>query len=62
MPTQLNEAMIVWLAQNRGKLSEIAKQMKPTVTPQFVGQICRGKRKSRDGKVERILRSYGAPL
>lgn len=62
MPTQLNEAMIVWLAQNRGLLSKIAEQVKPSVTPQFVGQVCRGKRKSRDGKIERILRSYGAPL
>ncbi len=62
MSTTTSEAMIVWLAQNRGVLSKIAEQVKPTVSPQFVGQICRGKRKSRDGKIERILKSYGAPL
>ena len=62
MSTSTKEAMIVWLAQNRGILTKVAKQMRPPVTPQFVGQVCRGTRKSEDGKIERVLKSYGAPL
>jgi len=60
--TKTKEAMILWLAQNRGLLTKIADEMRPKVTPQFVGQVCRGARRSKDGKVERILRSHGAPL
>lgn len=56
------EALIVWLAQNRGILTRIAKGMKPPVTCQFVGQVVRGIRKSQDGRVERVLRSHGAPI
>lgn len=62
MSTKTKDAMIVWLANNRGVLTRLAEQMKPPVTPQFVGQICRGTRKSKDGRIERILRAYGAPL
>ncbi len=62
MSTKTKEAMIIWLANNRGVLSKIAEEMRPKVTPQFVGQVCRGTRKSKDGKIERILRTHGAPL
>jgi hypothetical protein len=62
MSTKTKEAMIVWLAQNRGILTKIAALAKPPVTGQFVGQIARGIRKSIDGKIERMLRSHGAPL
>lgn len=62
MSTDTKEDLIIWLAQNRGMLSKVAKLMRPPVTPQFVSQVVRGVRKSKDGKVERILRSHGAPI
>ena len=62
MATTTKDALIVWLAQNRGILTKVSKQMKPPVTSQFVSQVCRGIRNSKDGKVERLLRQYGAPL
>ncbi len=51
---------VVWVSENRGKLSEIAKTAK--VTPQFAHQVLRGIRRSKDGNVERLLREAGAPV
>lgn len=62
MANQTKPEMIVWLARNRGKLTEIALSLAPKVTPQFVGQVARGLRSSKDGKIERALRANGAPL
>lgn len=62
MSNVTKDAVIVWLSQNRGILTKVSKQMKPPVSPQFVSQVCRGVRKSKDGRIERLLKSYGAPL
>lgn len=62
MPSPAKPEMIVWLDQNRGVLSKIALAMRPQVTPQYVGQVARGKRRSRDGSIERKLKSLGAPI
>jgi hypothetical protein len=51
-----------WVAENRGRLSEIADKVRPKVTPQFVQMVLRGKRKSEDGRVERELKKAGAPV
>jgi hypothetical protein len=51
-----------WVSRNRGKLSEIAGQVNPKVSPQFVHLVLRGKRKSGDGRVEKLLRRAGAPV
>ncbi len=56
------EALLVWISDNRGMLSKVSRQMKPPVSPQFVSQVVRGIRKSKDGKVELLLRKYGAPI
>jgi hypothetical protein len=55
-------ALLVWIAQNRGVFSKIARAMHPPVTSQFVSQVARGQRKSKDGKVERELKKMGAPI
>lgn len=52
----------VWVAENRGALSRIARAVRPPVTIQFVHLILRGERKSKNGHVERELRKLGAPL
>lgn len=62
MASPTREALLVWISLNRGVLSKIAAEMKPPVTPQFVSQVVRGLRKSKDGKIERLLKSYGAPI
>jgi hypothetical protein len=51
---------VVWVAEHRGKLSQIAKEAR--VSAQFAHQVLRGLRKSKDGNVERILRREGAPV
>ena len=51
-----------WVAANRGVLSRVAKAVRPPVTPQFVHQVLRGRRRSEDGRVERALKGVGAPL
>lgn len=48
-----------WLARNRGVLSQVAKQLKPRVSPQFVRLVFWGERRSR--RVERALRRRLAP-
>ena len=62
MSTTTKDALLIWLAQNRGILTKVSLQVKPPVSPQFVSQVYRGIRKSKDGKIERLLKQYGAPL
>ena len=62
LATNTKDNVIVWLAQNRGVLTSISKQVHPAVTPQYVSQVVRGLRKSKDGKIERLLKSHGAPI
>ena len=50
----------IWVSHNRTLLTEIAKEAR--VSPQFVHQIFRGKRRSSDGRVERLLKKAGAPI
>lgn len=51
---------ILWAANNRNSLTEIAVRLH--VTPQFVSMCLHKRRKSKDGRVERALREMGAPL
>jgi hypothetical protein len=60
--TKTKPELILWIAQNRGLLSKIAKALKPAITPQYVSQIARGQKKSKDGGVERKLRESGWPM
>lgn len=53
-------SMLVWVSNNRGKLTEIAG--KASVSAQFVHLVLRGERSSSDGRVERLLREAGAPI
>lgn len=61
-PTQSDIAAAQWVAAHRGELSRIAETVRPRVSPQFVHLVLRGKRKSKDGNVERQLRRLGAPV
>ena len=56
------EAIIIWLYNNHGILAKIARDLRPPVTPQYVGMVARGKRRSKDGVIERKLRALGCPL
>ena len=58
--TRKDPAAILWTAANRNAMTEIAKQC--DVTAQFVSLVLYGRRKSKDGKVERLLRAKGAPI
>jgi phage portal protein BeeE len=49
----------VFLAENRGILSFIAREL--GVSPQFVQQVMRKIRSSSDGRIERMLRKYKVP-
>jgi hypothetical protein len=62
MPTKTKPEMILWIAQNRGILTKVADAMRPQVSVQFVGQVARGLRQSKDGSIERKLKSLGAPI
>jgi hypothetical protein len=65
MPTLLRDkdmAASIWSLRNRGQISKIAARIRPPVSPQFVHLVLHGKRKSRGGKVERMLREAGAPV
>lgn len=55
-----NPQAILWIAQHRNALTEIAKQCQ--VTTQFVSYVLHGQRRSGDGRVERLLRQWGAPV
>ncbi len=65
MPTPIRDkdmAASMWVLRNRGELSRIAARIRPPVSPQFVHLVLRGKRRSRGGRVERMLRGAGAPV
>jgi hypothetical protein len=51
-----------WCARNRGILTRIAEKANPKVTPQYVHMVVRGKKKSKDGRIESMLRRAGAPI
>ncbi len=51
---------ILWAANNRNALTEIANRM--GTSPQFVSMVLHRRRKSKDGRVERALREMGAPV
>src|SRR5882724_9597560 len=53
-------SMLVWISDNYGVLTEIAKLAK--VSPQFVHMVLRGDRASSEGRVEQLLRERGAPM
>lgn len=53
---------LTWVANNRGVMTQIARKVAPRVSPQFVHLVLRGKRSSRDGQIERMLRKAGAPV
>ena len=55
-----NMKVLMWQAANRGTMTKIAERAK--VTPQFVYLVIRGRRKSKGGKVERLLKEAGAPI
>jgi len=55
-----NMKILMWQAANRGTMTKIAERAK--VTPQFVYLVIRGRRKSKGGKVERLLKEAGAPI
>lgn len=56
------DAITVWAARNRGIQTKIANEMKPKLTPQFVHHVLQGRRKSKNGVVEKKLRLAGAPI
>lgn len=58
--TRKDPMAILWASANRNALTEIAGIC--NCTPQFVHYCLYGKRKSKDGKVERELRERGAPI
>ncbi len=51
---------ILWAAAHRNIMTEIADQV--GCTPQFVSMCLYGRRKSKDGRIERKLRALGAPV
>lgn len=51
---------ILWAAANRNALTEVAQVC--GCSPQFVHYCLYGARKSKDGRVERMLRDMGAPV
>lgn len=59
---QQSDAIIVWVAGNRNKLTEIANDLRVNKSPQFVHMVSRGQRKSKDGIIEQLLRAAGAPI
>lgn len=51
-----------WVSTNRGVLTEIANAVRPKVRSQYVGMVLRGERKSRDGRIEAMLKKRNAPV
>lgn len=51
---------VLWASSNRNALTNIARDC--GVTPQFVHYVLYGLRRSKEGKVERLLRELGAPI
>lgn len=58
----VSDELILWVQRNRGVIKEVAEMVRPVVTPAYVSMVAHGKKKSRDGRVERELRKKGAPL
>lgn len=50
---------ILWVADNKGVLTKIAEEL--GVTQPFVSDVFYGRRKSRNGDVEKRLAEFGAP-
>jgi hypothetical protein len=59
-PPRKDPMAILWVAANRSALTEVAKQCGCSV--QFVSYVLYGRKRSGDGKVERLLRELGAPI
>lgn len=55
-----SDALLIWRGRHHGILTLIAQEI--GVSPQFVHLVLRGERSSTGGRVERLLRAYGAPL
>lgn len=49
-----------WVALNHGVCAKIAQQA--DCTSSFVNLVLYGQKRSKDGKVERLLRKAGAPI
>jgi hypothetical protein len=60
-PSRLDR-LTLWAAHNRGIQTRIAAELRPAVTAQFVHHVLMGKRRSRGGVVEKLLRKAGAPI
>lgn len=60
MTPALKDKQTLWVSRNRRKLTEIAQGAR--VSPQFVHQVFRGRRRSTGGRIERLLREAGAPV
>jgi hypothetical protein len=60
MPAKNQIDLLLWLRAHRGILSMVAR--KARVTPQFVRLVFWGKRRSRDGQIERLLQRHGASM
>ena len=55
-----NPMAILWASSHRNVLTEIAREV--NCTPQFVHYVLYGQRRSKDGRIERLLRARGAPV
>ena len=54
------DRILAWIADHRGKCSEIAEQT--GFSANFVSLVLYGQKRSKDGKIERLLRKAGAPV
>tara|TARA_R110000868_G_scaffold238788_1_gene493267 strand:+ start:458 stop:649 length:192 start_codon:yes stop_codon:yes gene_type:complete len=62
MTQKTKDAVILWINQNRGILTKVARELNPPCSSQYVSQVARGIRRSKDGTIERKLKSIGCPL
>jgi hypothetical protein len=60
LPPRKDPMAVLWVNSHRNVLTEVAKQCH--CTPQFAHFVLYGMRKSKDGRVERLLREAGAPI
>lgn len=51
---------ILWASSHRSKMAGIAKDL--GVSSQFVSMVLYGRRRSKDGRIERALKELGAPV
>lgn len=58
--TRRSPEAILWIADHRNALTEIARSC--GCTTQFVSLVLYGRRRSADGKIERLLKGMGAPV